>query len=300
MESDFIKPRRPWLAGLLGLFGGIVGQIYAGHLKRAIVILIVCTMIYPLGIFLLIKFPFFGRLPTFAFILIIVSTPLLVAADAYLLARRDCFEPIQPYQRWWVYLLAFLVAGIIGNANAYLVHSYVTEAFMIPHNAMAPAVQRYDRILVDKFLFDASQLERNDLVMYQTSDPDPQNLLTHVMGLPGETVEIREEKLLINGKPVPDKFADFIDTDQPLMPELTNHGPVTIPAGSFFTLGDNRRNAIDSRMRGPVPAEQFQGFARLVYWSNDSRISKSRPYGIPETERGDIRWNRIGKRLDQN
>lgn len=295
MEADLIKPRRPWLAGLLSLTGAPIGQLYAGRPKRAIVLWILCSVILPLAMYLLFRIPL-NRLLILASTIVILATPLFLAVDAFLIARRDRQQQLQLYQRWWVYLLVWAGALVVGNISSYLFRSHLTAAFIVPSRAMAPTIEHNDRILVDKLAFNTSQLKRNDLAIHWSSGPIPQLNVKRIMGLPGETVEVREEQLLIDGKPVTDEFA-FIDIDQPLIPELTNYGPVTIPAGSFFVLGDNRRNSLDSRMNGPIPADRFQGIARMIYWSNDYTFRKH-PRRPPEWIRGAIRWDRIGKRLD--
>jgi len=296
MEADLVKPRRPWLAGLLSLFLGVpVGQLYAGRPKRAIVLWILCSIFLPLAMYLLIRIPL-NRLLILALAIVILSVPLFLAADAFLIARRDRQQQLQRYQRWWIYLLVWAGVSVVGTINGYLFRSHLTAAFIVPSGSMAPTIQYNDRILVDKLAFKSSQLKRNDLAIHWSLGPNPQLNVKRVIGLPGETVEIREEQLLIDGKPVTDEFG-FIDIDQPLIPELTNYGPMTIPAGSFFVLGDNRRNSLDSRMNGPIPADRFQGIARMIYWSNDYTFLEH-PRRPPEWKRGAIRWDRIGKRLD--
>ena len=298
MESDLIKPRRPWLAGLLSLTGAPIGQLYAGYPIRAIVLAILFFAL-PFATYLVLRFPL-NPMAAIAIVLTALSAQLfLPAVDAFILARHSRPKQLQSYQRWWVYLLVFIAATFIGVVNSYLLRSYITEAFIVPSGSMFPTVQHYDRILVDKFLFDASELKRNDLAVYSSSGPNPQLYIKRVIAMPGETVEIREEQLLINGKRVPDRFAT-IDTDQTLIPELTNYGPATVPPDSYFVLGDNRRNSLDSRMEGPVSADRFQGVARMIYWSNDYTFTDNtqRPWQQPQAIKGKFRWDRIGKRLD--
>ena len=296
MKSDLIKPRRPWLAGLLSLTGVPLGQLYAGHSRRAILLWIFCSAILPLTTALLVmKLPL-GRVSLFAYVFLLLFVQLFIPVDAFFLARRDREQKLKRYQRWWVYLLVYIAALLVYSVNSHLFRSYVTEAFVVPGRSMAPAIKYNDRILVDKLFFDASELKRNDLAIHWTSGPNPHLVVKRIMGLPGETVEVREEKLLINGSPATDEFADFSGTDQQI-PELKNYGPVTIPAGSFFVLGDNRRNSLDSRMNGPIPADNFEGIARMIYWSNDYKFPENFRRQR-EPIRGAIRWDRIGKRLD--
>ena len=298
METEIIKPRRAWLAGLLSLTGVPIGQLYAGHLIRAIVLAILFFSL-PLAAFLVLRFPLIP-IVAIAILLFLVSAQLLLAVDAFILARRSPLKQLRSFQRWWVYLLVFIVGLLVSNINLYLLRSYAFEAFIVPTGSMLPTIQHHDRILVDKLFFDSSQLKRNDLALHWISEPNPHLSLKRIVAMPGETVEIRQEQLLINGKRVPDEFATF-DTNQSLVPELTNYGPVTIPADSFFVLGDNRRNSLDSRIKGPVSADSFRGIARVIYWSNDYTFTDNArsPWEQPKATRRKFRWDRIGKRLDQ-
>jgi len=161
---------------------------------------------------------------------------------------------------------------------------------------MSPTVQHNDRILVNKFMFDSSQLKRNDLAVYLSTGPNPQMNLKRVVGLPGDTVEIRDELLFINGVAAPENRFVFFDETASLHPDLTNFGPINVPRGSCFMLGDNRRRSFDSRFLGSIPFENFTGVARLIYWSNDYTFGHDYPASQPI--RGAIRWDRIGLRLD--
>ena len=293
MEADLTKTRRPRLAGLLSLTGVPIGQLYAGHLWRAIILAGICSVALPISTFIIVSLPL-SQLIMCSLIVFVLSTPLILAIDAFFLTRRNRRSQLEPYQRWWVYLLVYIAATFFGAILSYGIRIYVAEAFIMPTRSMLPTIQYHDRFLVDKFFFDSSQLKRNDLAVHWTSAPEPRLVVKRVIGLPGEVVEIKNEQLFINGQQAEDEHAALLDSQQ-LIPELTNCGPVTVPAGEYFVLGDNRRNSLDSRMNGTVPSANFIGIARLIYWSND--------YHFPSDHRrqpicGAIRWDRIGQRLD--
>ena len=293
METDLAKRRYPWLAGFLSLTGVPIGQLYSGHLWRAIVLAVTCLVVLPISTFFIIRLPL-PRLFACLLLVFVFAIPILLAIDAFFLTRRKRFAPLARYQRWWVYLLAFLAASCLGTFISYGIRLYVAEAFIVPGRAMLPTIQHNDRILVDKFYFDPSELHRNDLAVYWSPDPESQSQLKRILGLPGETVEIRNEQLFIDGGKISDRNAIF-DADRPLIPELTNFGPITIPEGSYFVLGDNRRLSKDSRIEGPISFDSFIGVARAIYWSNDYEfVSDLRAPPVC----GAIRWDRIGKRLD--
>lgn len=293
MEHDSEKKRHPLLAALLSLTGVPLGQLYGGQLQRAVVLAVVCLMVLPVLTFLLLRLPV-SQFATLAILALILAMPILLAVDAFFVTLRKPYAQLLRYQRWWVYVLVFLTASFIGTTISFGIRRYVAEAFIVPGRAMLPTIQHNDRILVDKLFLDPSKLNRNDLAVYWSPDPESQLQLKRIMGLPGETIEVRDERLFIDGENIADVNAYYSDGHTPI-PELTNYGPVTIPEKMYFVLGDNRRISKDSRLDGPIPFESFIGVPRVIYWSNDYEFYSD--HGRPPIC-GAIRWDRIGSRLD--
>jgi signal peptidase I len=183
----------------------------------------------------------------------------------------------------------------VNNAVAFGLRSFVAEPFVIPTRGMSPTIMAGDRILVDKLWCDARRLRRNNVVVFRSAGPGSPPFVMRVVGLPGEVIEIRNERVLVNGATIDDDHAVF---DGPLPPHvaMANYGAAPIPSDCFFVLGDNRRLAKDSRFLGPIPLSDFYGKARMIYWSqprefpdpNDTSHYLLRP----------IRWDRTGTRLD--
>ncbi len=236
MESPILKPRRPWLAALLTLSGGPLGQIYAGRLYRSIVLWAVGAVLLPVLAFATISLPL-GRIGFSAGLLCAVGFPIYLMVDAYVVAKRYRDDPLAPYQRWWMYLLAFSAFYIANNVVAHAVRSYVAETFVVSTRAMAPTILSGDRILVDKLWCQASSLRRNDIVVFRSAGRGSPLHVMRLMGLPGDQVEIANEKVLVNGEKWPDPHA-VVDPDLPLHPELTDCGPIVVPSDSFFVLGE--------------------------------------------------------------
>ncbi len=116
-----------------------------------------------------------------------------------------------------------------------------------------------------------------------------------VVGLPGDTVEIRDEKVWLNGEESSDPHR-YTDPEVPPPPELSNFGPLTVPAESVFVLGDNRRRSNDSRTLGPIPFASYYARATLIYLSIERRFPD--PTDTSHYESGPIRWSRIGRRIN--
>ena len=166
--------------------------------------------------------------------------------------------------------------------------SSVVEAFFVPSGSIGPTVQPRDYILVPKFyyglrvpllantLFQWDTPARGDIVVFNRDDEPStdfdeshENLVKRVIGLPEETVEIRSGRILINGNVLPEPYV-FSDTSLRDAPHWhSNFGPVIVPAGHVFVLGDNRGESRDSRVwHNPfVKLTKIQGKAAIVYWS---------------------------------
>ena len=294
MKATITKPRRAWLAALLSLLGGPLGQVYSGGFRRSAVLWCVGALLLTLLAFSSISLPL-GRFAFRLFLLCVAAFPIYLAVDAFLLARRNRDIPLKRYQRWWVYILLFLAFVAANYLVAHAVRSFIAEAFVVPGRAMSPTVQHRDRILVDKLWSHSSRLRRNQLVVFRTDGPNSPLYVMRVIGLAGDAIELKNERLFVNGIEADDQHAVF-DGPLPTHIDIANHGPITIPEDSFFVLGDNRRLSKDSRLLGPIPLSNFYGIARLIYWSRDHTFPDPRDssYTVP----GPIRWDRIGRRLD--
>lgn len=187
-------------------------------------------------------------------------------------------------------------AIIIALALAFLIRTFVVQAFKIPSGSMEPTLEIGDHILVNKFiygikipfssirLFPLEKPKRGDVVVFIYPLDPSKDFIKRVVAVEGDTVQIVNKKLIINGAETPDPHAVYKD-DTVFPAEVQkrdNFGPVTVPKGCLFVLGDNRDRSLDSRFWGFVPIEDLRGKAFIIYWSWNSQ----------ETS---VRWSRIGK-----
>ncbi len=193
----------------------------------------------------------------------------------------------------------WIEAIVIAVILALFVRSFVVQAFKIPSGSMEPTLLIGDHILVNKFIYGVrlpivnkviipvKHPHRGDVIVFIYPEDHTKDFIKRVIGLPGETIEIRDNKVYINGKRYPDPHGYF--SKKPAMSiyynSLANFGPVTVPKDSYFVMGDNRDHSLDSRAWGFVPFSLVKGKAFLIYWSWDS--SRFRP-----------RWNRIGDLIE--
>jgi signal peptidase I len=186
-------------------------------------------------------------------------------------------------------------AIIIALVFALLIRTFVVQAFKIPSGSMEPTLQIGDHILVNKFLyglqipftsirlFPLGQPQRGDVVVFIYPVDPSKDFIKRVIGVEGDTVRLVNKKLYVNGGEVPDPHAVYKE-DSSFLSDLQkreNFGPVTVPKGQLFVLGDNRDRSLDSRFWGFVPAKDVRGKAFIIYWSWNS-------------EETNVRWSRIG------
>lgn len=172
-------------------------------------------------------------------------------------------------------------AAVIAVLLALFIRTFVVQAFKIPSGSMKPTLLVGDHILVNKFLYGIkipftdktlipiSDPKRSDVIVFiYPVDPD-KDFIKRVIGLPGDKVEIFGEKVLINDKPFDDKhgFYSNLSRTAARTGELSHFGPITVPEGHLFVMGDNRDHSYDSRFWGFVPLSSVKGKAFIIYWS---------------------------------
>ena len=169
--------------------------------------------------------------------------------------------------RRWV--VEWVVIILIALAVAFGVRTFVAQTFYVPSTSMYPTLKAGDRIVVNKLAFHLGSVQRGDIVVFKTPPaergrcggaPVP-DLVKRVIGLPDETISAKAGTVYITGKPLA----------QPWLPRTkstytANFGPVHIPAGDYFMMGDNRVNSCDSRIWGPVSGSAFVGKVDLIIW----------------------------------
>jgi signal peptidase I len=191
---------------------------------------------------------------------------------------------------------------------ALFVRTFVVQAFKIPTGSMENNLLIGDHLLVNKFVFAptltaAEQLllpidpiRRGDIIVFKYPEDPERDFIKRVIGLPGETIELRNKKVHINGKPIDEPYVHYLfppEESGPGAPDFTSfdvrssYGPVTVPEGHYFMMGDNRDNSQDSRYWGFMPRSYVKGKALFVYFSLGDA-----PSGIGGLF-GNIRWDRL-------
>jgi len=187
-------------------------------------------------------------------------------------------------------------AIIIAILIAFFIRTFIVQAFKIPSGSMKPTLLIGDHILVNKFIYGVkipfirkdlisiSEPKRGDVIVFIYPEDRSKDFIKRVIGVGGDTIEIRNKKIFLNGLPFQDTHGVYVDdfiipgTIQP----RDNFGPMTVPKGAVFTMGDNRDQSYDSRFWGVVDLKDVLGKAFIMYWSWNR-------------EEHNVRWSRLGR-----
>ena len=175
-----------------------------------------------------------------------------------------------------------------------LIRSFLFEPFRIPSDSMMPTLLDGAFIFVNKFTYGLkipfthkvvlplSDPEFQDIVVFEFPEDTSKDFIKRIIGLPGDTIQIRDKKLIRNGVEVEESYVQH--TDGSIVPRRDNFGPITVPEGKYFVMGDNRDESYDSRFWGFVERNKIEGRAWILYWSWQGFQN--------------IRWNRIGQTVE--
>ncbi|MEQ8998238.1 MAG: signal peptidase I [Coleofasciculus sp. B1-GNL1-01] len=146
------------------------------------------------------------------------------------------------------------------------IRSFVAEARYIPSGSMEPTLQINDRLIIDKISYNFRQPQRGDIVVFSPTDALKQQnfkdaFIKRVIGLPGETVEVKGGRVYVNGQVLREQY---IEEEAEY-----SYGPVTVPEDNYLVLGDNRNNSYDSHYWGFVPRNNIIGRAIVRFWPLD-------------------------------
>jgi signal peptidase I len=179
--------------------------------------------------------------------------------------------------RWRQNVESIALAILIALA----VRSSVVQAFWVPSGSMLPTIQIGDHIFVNKLAYSVrvpligtqvakiGDLQRGDVVVFVSPVDPSTDLIKRVIAIPGDTVEIRNKQVYVNGEKIADPHAHFTDTSVMQNGQRDNMAPKKVPEGKFFVMVDNRDRSFDSRFWNFANIDDIKGKATFVYWSRD-------------------------------
>jgi len=212
---------------------------------------------------------------------------------------------------------------VIAVILALFIRTFVVQAFKIPTGSMENNLLIGDHLLVNKFIFapTATRIERallpigtirrGDVIVFKYPEEPERDFIKRVIGLPGESIELREKKVYVNGKALNEPYVHFLTpaAGEAELDDVTSYdvreryGPVTVPANRYFVMGDNRDNSQDSRYWGFLPRDYIKGQALFIYWSYEAGREDYEQAGPGATLKGFVsvvthfftrtRWDRM-------
>jgi signal peptidase I len=270
---DVEKRRYPIVAFLLSLVWPGLGQVYNGRPVRCLVFLAASlTMNLILGLVGMF-YTFWGLTVT---VLAELGWHIAVATDAALLSRKSREMRLGWYNRWYWYVGFVLVFAVVPNCFPDLTyHVMGVRTFRTPSANMEPTLKVGDCFMVRLHPYKHEKPQRGDIVVFPYPEDRSTRFVKRLIGLGGEKFEIRNKQVFIDGKPIEEPYKQHGDP-KVLPRDVTlrdDFGPITIPEGSAFVMGDNRDFSHDSRFFGEVPVADLEAKALYIYWADDiSRI----------------------------
>ncbi len=154
-------------------------------------------------------------------------------------------------------ILEALALVFVAFALALTLKSYVAEAYEIKGRSMEPNFKTGQRVIVAKAFY---QVQRGDVVVFASTEDANKDLIKRVVGLPGDQIEWRDGKLLVNGEPLEEDYVEHPARPYELSPDEK------VPPGKFYVLGDNRPDSHDSRYFHSIPEGNLKGEVVLRWW----------------------------------
>jgi signal peptidase I len=202
-------------------------------------------------------------------------------------------------------LREYFESVVIAVILALFVRTFVVQAFKIPTGSMENNLLIGDHLLVNKFVYGPAEtgvertllpigtIKRGEVLVFKYPEQPDRDFIKRVIGLPGETLEVRQKKVYINGKPLDEPYTHFLTAptgsafhEETSFDVREQYGPVTVPPDHYFMMGDNRDNSQDSRYWGFLPRENIKGRALLIYWSYEAEREEYEEAGASETVKG--------------
>ncbi|MGW8272192.1 MAG: signal peptidase I [Thermodesulfovibrionales bacterium] len=185
--------------------------------------------------------------------------------------RKTVFRKVKEYAE------AIITALIL----ALIIRAYVVQAFKIPSGSMIPTLLVGDHILVSKFIYGTRipfsertilpvrEPRKGDIIVFKYPKDPKRDFIKRVIGTPGDVIEGRNKEIYLNGEKLTEPYVRHTDSVM-LLDQRDTFGPIKVPDGKVFVMGDNRDASLDSRFWGFVDKSQILGKAFIIYWSWNS------------------------------
>lgn len=288
--SNVCKPnfkRNPFYAVLLSLAATGLGQIYCGNFKKGVILFCLGFVFIPITLSFYLPIDPCTLYPAVICSLIFSALVFLyAAADAWWLSKKTSGEyTLKKFNKWYIYLIMIAISLAYPLLYANFVKSNIVHAYKIPSSSMIPAILPGDYLFANISIYTRMAPERGDIVVFINPNQRHITFIKRIIGLPGDSIEIKNNIVIINNSPLsytPAFPENGTRTDRTTLLEhnlgkaykigLTHDSEassdfpkIIIPNGHCFVLGDNRDTSKDSRHFGPVPLRDIIGRAEFIY-----------------------------------
>ncbi|MDP1798178.1 MAG: signal peptidase I [Planctomycetaceae bacterium] len=288
MMNSLPQVRRTWIAAALSMSCCGLGQVYCGQLSRGLVMYGISLLFVPA---VMLSMQGTSTLWLWMFLGSVVAVTVVYVGsiwDAQRLASRSTSQPsgLMKTRRSLVSWLMVLTSVPYTLCLGFSLRADVVEAFYLPSSSMEPTLMKGDRFLVDKTGVTTRVFEHGDLIVFRVPDNPQQRWVKRIVGLPGDTVEMRHGELLINGAALKrEAITDVAQAEgqeqarpvyetngerryQVLIGQIDENADfpaTTVPDDGFFVLGDHRGQSHDSRQFGLVSRANIVGVVKWIY-----------------------------------
>jgi len=175
-------------------------------------------------------------------------------------------------------LIRYGFVAVVAIALALLVQAFLIKPYRIPSESMASTLRPGDRVLVNRVVYHLREPHRGDVMVFRYPEDLDVVFIKRIVGVPGDTLQVREGRLWVNGRPADEPYVhrtagrrDPTAASGPVAGSTMREPwslaqPYTVPADSYFVMGDNRTDSDDSRFWGTVPRADIIGEGFIVYW----------------------------------
>lgn len=162
----------------------------------------------------------------------------------------------------------WLVSIIVAVALAFCIRTFIFEPYLVEGSSMFPSLVSHERLIVDKCSYFVRNPKRGEIIVFRYPKDESRDFIKRVIAVGGDTVEMRNGTVLVNGKKVEE---NYIYKDDPKGPNHSNYRKSVVPQEHIFVLGDNRNNSEDSRFADVdfVPLKLVKGRAAFSFWPFD-------------------------------
>jgi len=158
----------------------------------------------------------------------------------------------------------------IAIALAFVIRTFLFAPFIVEGESMETTLHNAEKLVVNKAIVYLSEPKRGDIIVFHAEEK--RDYIKRVIGVAGDTVEVKKDVLYLNGKPVEEPYLEKNreQAKEQGTPLTEDFGPITVPEGQIFVMGDNRLNSRDSRSIGPVSLDKVVGRSEFVFWPLDN------------------------------